>query len=332
MNNKYIKISCFLLAVIVVAFLVSFVTSRTMLKIFQDNGFEKKVYPGTSKQLRAISNGWSSLYHLPQENPARFALNEIAMRDSRRAFNLLRGDWPGSDKDREKAVETLKKLRKRIDLGLKWPYKTPPSYEIPYTNIVPEIDGKLKDHVWDAALSFKGSYSLDSVTGKDDGSIWKIMRDHKYIYVGAYFPDSHLIVSKKAGHPYKGDSLEIFLMPSKRMKKYWEVVIGCDGDLFDGFHCNNIYGRWAPDSAVEMKGLKFKTLKKKDGFSVEVAIPFSELPNYMLGNQPKPGETIHFALVRTNKDMENGKVEFSSAFPLLYGGHNVFGHAKGVLK
>jgi hypothetical protein len=226
----------------------------------------------------------------------------------------------------------MKKLRERINLGLKWPRKTPPAFEIPRAEAVPVIDGNISEPSWNSALTFNGSYPLDSLKKEDDGSIWKIMRDNEYIYVCAYFPDAELFATDRPGHPYRADSLEVFIMPSKRMKKYWEVVVGCDGDLFDGLHCNNRYGRWVSGPEAVMKGLKFKVLKQKAGYSVEIAIPFAELPNYMLGNKPRAGEVIYFALVKTDKDTENGKTKFYSAFPLLYGGHNIFGHAKGTLK
>jgi hypothetical protein len=269
---------------------------------------------------------------VPRNSPARYALNEAGWYTSWRAFKLLRGKWQGTDKDHEEAVKTLKQLRKRIEFGLKWPYKTPPSYEIPYAAVSPKIDGNINEACWKPALTFKGSYLLGSVKKENDGSVWKIMWNYKYFYVAAYFPDANIFASVHPGHPYKGDSLEIFLMPSKRMKKYWEVDIGCNGDLYDGFHCNNNNGKWVSGANEIMKGLEFKASRFQAGFSVEAAIPFKELPNYMLGNLPKVGEIIFFALVRTNKNQKNGKVEYSSAFPLLYGGHNIFGHAMGKFK
>ncbi|MBN2643777.1 MAG: hypothetical protein JXR78_19165 [Victivallales bacterium] len=275
-------------------------------------------------------NSWRMLYDLPMDNPARFALNEIASRASWRALNITRGNWIGTDKDRDEAAKTLNQLKKRIESGMEWPHKTPPSYCIPYTSVSPVIDGNITDACWDKALTFKGSYSLNSTVRNDDGSVWKIMWDQKFIYVGTSFPDKDIIASEKPGYPYLGDSLEIFLMPSKRMKKYWEIIVGCDESIFEGFHCNNKYGGFVSDSNASVNGLQFKSLRKKDEYVTEVAIPFSELPNYMLGNAPKSGESIYFALVRTDKK-KGENVKFYSSFPLLYGGHNVYGHAKAIL-
>lgn len=309
MKNKYLKIS--------LLFLVMTIAGANLFATEYDEllGFFKGLY-----------------HREPTDSPARFALNEIATRNSWRAFNLLRGNWLGSDKDRKEAAKKLMELRKRIEIGLKWPYKTPPSYEIPYTKVMPKIDGNINDSCWSSALLFKGYYPTNSVEKKNDGSIWKLMWNKEYLYVGAYFPDKNIFASKRRGRPYNGDSLEIFLMPSKRMKKYWEVVIGCNGDLFDGFHFNNRRGGWDVGADEVMNGLKFKALKLQNGFCVEAAIPFSELPNYMLNNQPKLGETIYFTLMRTNIDKKNGKRKLCSPFPFLYDGHNIFGYAGGILK
>ena len=267
----------------------------------------------------------------PLDSPARFALNEIAT-DSWRSLCLLRGELSGSGKERKEAAMKLTELREQIEIGLKWPFKTPPSFDIPYTESAPQIDGNINELCWKQALSFQGCYPISSVKKNNNGNVWMIMWDKKYIYVGTYFPDANILSYDSPGHPYRGDSLEIFLMPSKRIKKYWEVVVGCDGDILEGFHCNNRYGGWTSEPEEKMNGLKFKASKQKKGFSIEAAIPFSELPNYMLGNLPKAGQTIYFTLVRTNIDTENGERELCSPFPFLYGGHNVFGYAKGILK
>lgn len=316
-----------ILAAAIVSALVSFVAKGQLAENHPKGFPAKKIYAGTPEQLRALSNGWRSLYDLPQGNPARYALNDIGNRDSWRAFNLLRGDWPGADEDRAKAFKTLEALRERIDTGLKWPYQTPPSFAIPFAAASPVLDGKINEAEWSGALTINGSYLISSAIQTADGSVWKMMWSEKYLFIGAFFSDGEVMAEEP---PYKGDALEIFIMPSRRMKQYWEVVIGCDGGLFDGVHCNNRYGGFAADYDIEMKGLIYKTVRQKDGFGVEVAIPFSELPNHALGNRPQAGETLYFALVRTDKNQGDAEAKYNSAFPLLYGGHNIFGHAKGT--
>jgi hypothetical protein len=277
----------------------------------------------------AFMSFFKGLYGLPQNSPARFSLNKIASRDTWRAVNLLKGNWASSDTERTEARQRLVKLKAEIEHGLKWPFPTPPSYDIPQTSATFTIDGKLDDPAWDKALILQGEYPLDSPAKTDDGAIWKMMWDKDNLYVGAYFPDK---TPQSREQVFQGDSMEIFVMPSKRLKDYWEVVVGRENVVLDGLHVNNKWGTFVNGPEHDIAGLKTKAVEVEGGYTVEVAIPFSELPNYMLGNPPKLGETIRFALLRTDKDASDAPAAFHTAFPLLQGGHNIFGYAKGSLR
>ena len=120
--------------------------------------------------------------------------------------------------------------------------------------------------------------------------------------------------------------------PSKRLRDYRETVVGCGGNVFTSLHVNNKWGTFLNGGKSEnVKTIRAATRRSPDGFTIELSIPFKELPNYMLGNAPKPGEKIFFALVRTDKSKEKNAAQYYSAFPLLYDGHNIFGYAEGTL-
>lgn len=72
-------------------------------------------------------------------------------------------------------------------------------------------------------------------------------------------------------------------------------------------------------------GLKTAGVRTPDGYSVEAALPWREMPAYGNGNPPRPGERIDFTMIRCRN------AEQSACHPLLYGGHNLFGHLRGVL-
>jgi hypothetical protein len=75
-----------------------------------------------------------------------------------------------------------------------------------------------------------------------------------------------------------------------------------------------------------MAGLKTNVKIVEGGYMVEVAMPFKEMPNYMLGNKPEAGQAVYFSLVR----IEDG--QRCSPRPLLYDGHNIFGFFKATLE
>lgn len=281
-----------------------------------------------SEEDQKLLDSFKGLFHLPQTNPARYTLNEIATRNTWRAFKLLRGQWPGSDADRTEARKYLVDLRSRIQTGLDWPIKESPRFAIPQTQEAPKIDGSLDDVAWKNALTFHGQYLIDTTDKIDDGSIWKFMWSKTHLYCGVTFPDNKIIGNKT---PYAGDSVEFFVMPSKKMRKYWEVVVGCDGNVFDGLQNTHKWGGFSPDAEAEIVGLKTRAEIRDGSFTVEIAIPFSEIPNYMLGNPPTIGQTLYFAFVRMQKNDPEKEPTPYTPFPMLYGGHNIFGYAIGSL-
>lgn len=286
---------------------------------------------------KKLVDSFDGLYHgNPEDCPARYALNKIASRNSWKAFQILRGKWPSTPKTRLAARAHLFKLKAQIKQGLNWPIKTPPTFKIPFAKTSPKIDGKLNDEVWQKAMIWHGEFPLNSVKKSDKTSLWLMTYDEKNIYIGAHFKDNSLIGidydrSKKTG-PWQGDSLEVFLMPSKRLKDYREIVVGCNNAQFSSLHVNNKWGTFINGSANEnVKTIKSKVVADKTGYTLEVAVPFDILPNYMLGNKPKPGENIYFAFVRTNIAKKGESARFYSAFPLLYDSHNIYGYVKAIL-
>lgn len=271
----------------------------------------------------------------PGDSPARYALNQIAATNSWMAFRILAGEFPSTPEMKRDSRTHLLKLKADIKRGLEWPIKVPPSFNIPFTNQPPIIDGNLDDICWRDSLIFNGEFPINSTIKRDQSSLWKMMYDKENIYIGVSFKDSDLnavdYIPEQKG-PWDGDAVEVFIMPSKQLKDYREVVIGCGGVLFSSLHVNNRWSTYINGDEPTPKTIKGKCRIRKDGFSAELAIPFRELPNYMLGNPPQPGQKIYFALVRTDKHASTDKPEFYSALPLLYGSHNVFGYATGILE
>jgi hypothetical protein len=155
------------------------------------------------------------------------------------------------------------------------------------------------------------------------------MWDEDYLYFAAKFKDpsvkSYEYGIKGKPSPWDGDCLEVFILPSFRMKAYWEIVVNPENKKFDGFHRVSRYGNFADGHEEDMSGLKHFAKVLPDGYVVEIAVPFKELPNYMLGNKPVAGQTFYFMMVRT----EDGQRR--SPRPFLYDGHNVFGYFEAEL-
>jgi len=270
----------------------------------------------------------------PSDCSERFAINKIGENNfHQRAFAVLRGITTSTDSEKAEAREELNAIRDQILIGQNWPIKTHEECLIPYAKIKPDFCGP-DAPVWKQATHFGNEYNLNAVTEIKNGADWYICWDEKYLYFAARLPDDHVEsveYGKSLKSPWDGDCLEIFTMPSMRLKTYWELVINPAGKIFHGLQRNNARGGFSASLDEDMPGLKTHTKilhnssGGDEGYFIEVAIPFHELPNYMLGNKPEPGQSVYFMMVRTN----DGKR--SAPRPFLYDGHNIFGYIKGTL-
>lgn len=156
------------------------------------------------------------------------------------------------------------------------------------------------------------------------------MWDEQCLYVSGSFPDTSIQSVKNGVYIHEGDAVEIFVLPDRQLRAYWEVGINPRGDVFSAYTLNNRWGGFNTYDQEQMPGLRAAARIHEGGYMVEVAIPFATLPNYRLGNKPRVGESLYFNLVRVNAG-PGGAARMYSVRPLLYEAHNIFGYPKGIL-
>ena len=266
---------------------------------------------------------------VPNDSPERMLINKSRGYPYAYYYKILKGDLTWNKCDAEKARRELLDLRKQIVFGQNWPIKKREEFSIPYAPKAPELNGNPDSSEWQPGLQFKNEYKLNELTQIASGIKWQLLWDKKYLYISISIPDDKLVSIKynreQNKYPWDGDCIEIFIMPSLRLKTYWEIVVNPDGHLVDGLHCSKKSGYVVSRLEEDMNGLKIFTKKVAGGFVVQLKIPFTELPNYMLGNKPVSGQFVYLSLLRIN----NG--QRYSARPLLYDGHNIFGYFKALL-
>ncbi len=160
--------------------------------------------------------------------------------------------------------------------------------------------------------------------------------DDKYLYFAFDCADTDVVAAKRErdDHVYSDDCVEMFILPDFRFRTYWEIVIAPNGSVFDSVECKDIQ-KWGCnlDPTQNVTGMKHAqtvrgTLNKSDdtdeGYTVEVAVPFSALPGYTRC-APKSGDRLHFMLVRL--DRSNGEFKAYAFRPLQAWGHNIWNHA-----
>ena len=271
------------------------------------------------------------LYRQGKGTPAEFASNQLASHEAWVYKRILLGRYKADDKPAQQVARTYATtLLADIDHGLAWPQRERPSLDLPHIAHAPTIDGVLNEDEWRGALTLHGEYLLGHLEPHAASTLWQLCWDEQYLYVAGRFADARItsipFVAEQQRYPWDGDVCELFVLPDRRLKAYWEVVVSPDASVVDGLHLNNSAGGWVPGLDETLRGLRVATARTVDGYAVEMAVPFGELPGYMRDNRPHAGETIELTAIRIDDGVR------SACAPLLYDGHNIFGYARCTLR
>lgn len=288
-------------------------------------------FSSPKSEERLLAEKFDYDFYLAGKNtPAEYMVNQIAAADSSRAKAIFTGRLiPADPEEVARAGETIRHLDSEIRKGLSWPEKTPPAVAIPFASVAPSIDGACDETAWNHALTFRDEYPISSREKVPSGTVWRVMWDETFFYVGVTIrqnsPRAEPYNPAGGGAPWHADAVELFLGPGIRFRTYWEIVVAPDGSVYDALGQNNRWGSYLVTPEESVQGLRAAARRTEQGYSVEIAVPWREVPGYQRGNPPRPGEEINFTLVRCRNGIQ------SACHPLLYGGHNLFGHLRGTL-
>ena len=170
-----------------------------------------------------------------------------------------------------------------------------PARRVTRTDLAPIIDGKLTDDGWKARLSFGPFFLLTGVEQVPDQTDTIAAWDDTALYFGIIChsrqPDK--LVAEAAGSPdpsqiYRDDTIELFIQPEAG--EYWQFVINAANTRVVNFTGK---AGFEANRKLEFKSAAVRT---KDGWSLEVAVPFAAL-----GKTPKPGDTWRFNVGRNDR-------------------------------
>jgi Domain of unknown function (DUF4838)/Carbohydrate family 9 binding domain-like len=174
----------------------------------------------------------------------------------------------------------------------------------------PKLDGKLNDPCWAKAKPFTLDYDNRTGVKIKLKTIAKAAYDSKYLYLGVYCQEPKMAEIKdscrKLDDPvWNENNLDIFFAP-KNSKDLKHIIVNslgtiCDVDMPNGK--NNMAWNSNTKTAVS---------RTKDGWIVEMAIPFSQLS----GKTPRIGAIWGFNLCRV-RPMSKQYFAFSPTFGLF---------------
>jgi len=285
---------------------------------------DKYIAKQPSGELVTLEGELISLKNKAKGTPAEFMGNRVSAAYMQLARSVVMNKQYN---DYEKKKNLMFTLRDDIKKGIN--FKFPPKVNIPYANVIPNIDGVIEQEEWNDALTFFGEYPVDTEKISDNRSIWKIKWNQKRLYWCSSFYDDTLICSENNKQIYNGDSLELFVRADRRLKEYREIVIDISGREYAAWNVTNLHGRY-DNYRDGINSLISKVQSQNGVFSVEASIPWSEIPGYLPGCEAIYGSDLIFMFVRVNRKNKQTRV-LSTPVPFLYDGHNIYGHINGTL-
>lgn len=288
--------------------------------------------PATAEDRAMVAAVCPSYYERGKGTAAEFVTNTLSAGIPKRAVYLLlperfEKEYTNFGCSKEAARQVIGQFKTDADRGFRWTVKNR-EIIIPIAIRPPVIDGELSQDEWTGAAKLQGEMLLDDGDAVPSGNtVWQVMYDREYLYFSVFFPDRDIRTGDK--EIYHGDSLEMFVMPDRLMRTYWEVILSPDGRRFTAWHMASDHGGFTSRRNIRPEKLRTAVKKYPEGFAAEIAFPFSALPT--LGKSlPFSGATVDFMMVRTNLD--GGVIRRTVPVPLLYDGHNFAGYIRGNLK
>jgi len=196
------------------------------------------------------------------------------------------------------------------------------------TAVAPTIDGKLDEACWQRASVITNFLVPEVLTAPLSPTEARILWDKDYLYVAFRAADKDVwgYFEKRDDGTCQEDVLEVFIQPDPAAGHYYNFEMNALGTALDGFIPGGKRGLIRRGVLWNCAGLKtgaqvqgtLNDWRDKDtGWTLEVAIPFAELPS-LNGAAPKAGDVWRFHLARYDYSVHLPKdgTELTSCAPL----------------
>ncbi len=262
--------------------------------------------------------------------PAKYHTDLLGGSACQNAAGTLRNSHPTPEEARKVIRSYIETARR----DSRWDY-SPPRLNIPSAKRPIRIDGIAEEFEWENALTLRGQYAIgERKPDTRDNPVWRLLWDRRYLYLSAVFRNTQYRQVGKM--PYEADCLEVFLRIDRRIGLYWELVVNFENRVLCDYRSLNYWGgfhdhRMPPDL---FPGLQYRSRIRDGILTIEIAVPWKLFPgfaNTRSADSPKKGEEVLFSLVRILSRSDSDRLDYCSAVPLLYGGHNLYGQITGIL-
>lgn len=154
-----------------------------------------------------------------------------------------------------------------------------PAYTAIETSSPVKLDGKMTEEAWAAAPWAKDFYDLKSSRISSEQTRFKVIYDDSHFFIGIDSDEPGLTQFNSKVHEhdddaiFKDDGIELFIGPDNSVTNYYHMAFNTSGSRWDSI----FYPEERKSEKTWNPKWEVKTYLRKDGWSAEVAIPFSEL-------------------------------------------------------
>lgn len=171
-----------------------------------------------------------------------------------------------------------------------------PRYEVKRTAARIAVDGRLDEEAWRGAAAVEFVFPWADQTGAKQKTAARLLWDTNYLYVGYTCDDLDVVAhfDKRDDPTYRDDAVELFINPKPAQEFYYGMEMNARGTLYDYFYAFPKLLLKRVDFAgvllaTHVDGTLNQTGDKDRGWTLEVAIPWSNFEELGATAAPKPG-------------------------------------------
>lgn len=204
---------------------------------------------------------------------------------------------------------------------------TPPTYVCHRTDTPINVDGKAEEEAWQKAWKLSPLRDIEGAAIPNRTEV-KMLWDDSYLYVYAYMKEENLwaTLTEHDSVIFRDPDFEVFIDPDGDTKNYVEIEINALNTVWDllltePYRSGNLaLHDWQIPGlkhAVQLYGTINNPADKDEGWSVEMAIPWTSITGH--SNQPRTTEPpAPGSIIRMNFSQVNWQVQADAASPCGY--------------
>ncbi|WP_031499131.1 carbohydrate-binding family 9-like protein [Bryobacter aggregatus] len=177
-------------------------------------------------------------------------------------------------------------------------YAQPPTMEVRRASQKIVVDGKLDDPAWKDAQAVTFQFPWDKQKGAKQKTTARLLWDSQYLYISYDCEDNDLTAhfEKRDDPTYRDDAVEAFINPRpSQTDVYLGLEMNAKATLYDYVYFQSRYllkrlNLEGVQLATHLRGTLNASGDRDEGWSLEVAIPFTEFEGIGDGKVPQPGD------------------------------------------